>query len=44
VVNVGALSGTEKRTFTLSVDVLPPQGGAGATGNRPALQVPAQKR
>src|SRR5579862_6808521 len=25
VVNVGALAGTEKRTFTLSVEVLPPQ-------------------
>src|SRR5579864_6834143 len=25
VVNVGALQGTEKRTFTLSVEVLPPQ-------------------
>jgi len=46
VVNVGALSGTEKRTFTLSVDVLPPQsaGGTSATGSRPALQVPGQKR
>jgi hypothetical protein len=40
VVNVGVLSGTEKRTFTLSVDVLPPQtgsGGTGTTGSRPAL-------
>ncbi len=30
VVNVGALSGTEKRTFTLSVEVLPPQSAGGA--------------
>jgi hypothetical protein len=48
VVNVGALSGTEKRTFTLSVDVLPQQGpgaaATSATGSRPALQVPPQKR
>ena len=46
VVNVGVLAGTEKRTFTLSVDVLPPQPGAstGATGSRPALQLPPQKR
>jgi hypothetical protein len=28
VVNVGALHGTEKRTFTLSVEVLPPQAPA----------------
>jgi hypothetical protein len=40
VVNVGVLTGTEKRTFTLSVDVLPPQanaGGIASTGSRPAL-------
>ena len=40
VVNVGVLAGTEKRTFTLSVDVLPAQGagvGTAATGSRPAL-------
>jgi hypothetical protein len=30
VVNVGALSGTEKRTFTLSVEVLPPQNAGAA--------------
>jgi RNA polymerase subunit RPABC4/transcription elongation factor Spt4 len=29
VVNVGALAGTEKRTFTLSVEVLPPQTPSG---------------
>jgi hypothetical protein len=29
VVGVGALQGTEKRTFTLSVEVLPPQGPVG---------------
>ncbi len=46
VVNVGVLSGTEKRTFTLSVDVLPPQLGSStsSTGSRPALQIPALKR
>ena len=41
VVNVGALQGTEKRTFTLSVEVLPPQTplagkgtGGGTVGKR----------
>jgi hypothetical protein len=48
VVNVGALQGTEKRTFTLSVDVLPPQTAAGSgstssTGTRPALPVPPKR-
>jgi hypothetical protein len=39
VVNVGVLSGTEKRTFTLSVEVLPAQSaGLATTGSRPALQ------
>jgi len=39
--NVGALQGTEKRTFTLSVEVLPPQTplagkgtGGGTVGKR----------
>jgi hypothetical protein len=30
VVGVGALQGTEKRTFSFSVEVLPPQGPVGA--------------
>ena len=41
VVSVGALQSTEKRTFTLSVDMMPPQ--APATGNgqqRPATSPP----
>jgi len=46
VVNVGALQGAEKRTFTLSVDLLPPQAPAdpnaqtntSATGTNPAMQ------
>jgi hypothetical protein len=36
VVNVGALQGAEKRTFTLSVEVLPPR----APEEQPALQPP----
>lgn len=36
VVNVGALQGAEKRTFTLSVEVLPPR----APEEEPALQPP----
>ena len=32
VVSVGALQSTEKRTFTLSVEVLPPQAAVGANG------------
>ena len=36
VVSVGALQSTEKRTFTLSVDVMPPQGAAGANGAKSA--------
>ena len=32
VVSVGALQGTEKRTFTLSVDMMTPQGPSGANG------------
>jgi hypothetical protein len=44
VVNVGALQGAEKRTFTLSVEMLPPSPGVtslsntSATGTNPALQ------
>jgi hypothetical protein len=46
VVNVGALQSTEKRTFTLSVDMLPPQapasGGNGQQrpGAGPAIKTP----
>ena len=36
VVSVGALQSTEKRTFTLSVDVMPPQGAGGANGAKSA--------
>jgi hypothetical protein len=39
VVSVGALQSTEKRTFSLSVEMLPPQTGA-TNGNRgPAVNV-----
>ena len=38
VVNVGALQGAEKRTFTLSVEVLPPH----APEEQPAAQQPAK--
>src|ERR671936_1694931 len=48
VVNVGALQGAEKRTFTLSVEMLPPQPpvatnnpNTSATGTNPSLQQPA---
>ena len=42
VVGVGALQGTEKRTFSFSVEVLPPQGSV-ATGGapRPGMAPPA---
>jgi hypothetical protein len=47
VVNVGALQGAEKRTFTLSVEMLPPQppvatnnANTSATGSHPTLQQP----
>ena len=33
VVSVGALQSTEKRTFTLSVDMMPPQAPASTNGN-----------
>ena len=47
VVNVGALQGAEKRTFTLSVEMLPPQppvptNSTGATGTNPVLKPNAQ--
>jgi len=45
VVNVGALQGSEKRTFTLSVEMLPPQppvptnnSNTGTTGTNPVLK------
>src|SRR5690242_20934701 len=44
VVNVGALQGAEKRTFTLSVEMLPPQppvptnSNTSATGTNPVLK------
>lgn len=43
VVNVGALQGAEKRTFTLSVEMLPPQppvptNNTGTTGTNPILK------
>jgi hypothetical protein len=45
VVNVGALQGAEKRTFTLSVEMLPPQPpvptnspNTSATGTNPVLK------
>jgi hypothetical protein len=48
VVNVGALEGAEKRTFTLSVEMLPPQPivptndpSTSATGTNPALKAGA---
>ena len=45
VVNVGALSGTEKRTFTLSVEVLPPQTPSNAPAPRNASpNIPVPKR
>ncbi len=42
VVNVGALAGTEKRTFTLSVEVLPPQMPAGAAPGKPGCRLEFQ--
>jgi len=49
VVNVGALSGAEKRTFTLSVEMLPPQPpvptnnpNTSVTGSNPMLKQGAQ--
>ena len=49
VVNVGALQSTEKRTFTLSVDMLPPQAPASGNGARAgaspaAVPAPGAKR
>jgi hypothetical protein len=42
VVSVGALQSTEKRTFTLSVDMMPLQAAAGTgTGNAPKVPAPA---
>jgi hypothetical protein len=36
VVGVGALQGTEKRTFTLSVDMMTPQAPSGPNGAKPS--------
>jgi len=45
VVNVGVLQSTEKRTFALSVELLPPQAPVGsAPKNTPAGPVSAGKR
>jgi hypothetical protein len=45
VVSVGALQGTEKRTFSLSVDTMPAQVGAAAgNGRTAAAPPPAAKR
>jgi len=43
VVNVGALQSTEKRTFTLSVDMMPPQAPPSGNGSKapPAAAGPA---
>jgi len=45
VVSVGALQSTEKRTFALSVEVLPPQAPVSANAPKPAAagKFPAQK-
>ena len=43
VVNVGALQGAEKRTFTLSVEVLPPHAPVEAEPPRAAAPIPAPK-
>jgi hypothetical protein len=50
VVNVGALQGAEKRTFTLSVEMLPPQPpvptnseSTGTTGTNPVLKQDPQQ-
>ena len=40
VVGVGSLQGSEKRTFTLSVEVLPPQGPAATNGSGARSQPP----
>ena len=40
VVNVGSLAGTEKRTFTLSVEVLPPQTPAAGAPRPPGGVLP----
>lgn len=42
VVNVGALQNSERRSFTLSVDVMPPQ--PAVVANKPAVPPPAAAR
>jgi hypothetical protein len=44
VVSVGALQGTEKRTFALSVEVLPPQGPVGNASPKPAATATSQPK
>jgi len=44
VVSVGALQGTEKRTFSLSVDTMPAQVGVAANGRAAGAAPPAVKR
>jgi hypothetical protein len=39
VVNVGALQGAEKRTFTLSVEMLPPQAPVSPTRDQPGKPI-----
>jgi len=39
VVNVGALQSSEKRTFTLSVNVMQPQAPAGTNGPKPVQSI-----
>jgi hypothetical protein len=41
VVSVGALQATEKRTFTLSVDTMPPQAPRATNGAKAPVGVPA---
>jgi hypothetical protein len=41
VVSVGALQATEKRTFTLSVDTMPPQAPGATNGTKAPVGVPA---
>jgi hypothetical protein len=43
VVNVGALQSTEKRTFTLSVDMMLPQVPVGASGPKPPVSTNGPK-
>lgn len=42
VVSVGALQGTEKRTFALSVEMLPPQSAPASGAPKPGTAVPSR--